>query len=231
MQNKEFVQKWCDQNQWNFQDLEQYVELIEEKNKVMNLTGFSGDELWGQGILESLVFMDAIVSKKSNLEILDIGAGAGFPSIPYAIVRQDLSFTIYEPLQKRVDFLNLVISTLGLKNVRLYAKRAEEVKEKNIFDIVTARAVGTISTMLMAAFHLVKVNGTMSLIKGKKYNEELQGASPILDKIKISTNIKPLEHPLLTKQNFIVEIKKLRSTPKEFPYLWKDILKFKNTKK
>ncbi len=226
MHFKEKVQFICEKNNWNFDKLHQYVELIEQKNKVMNLTGFTKDKLWEEGILESLVFMDSIVNENAKT-ILDVGSGVGFPSLPYAIVRNDLNFTIYEPLQKRVNFLNMVIQQLKLKNILVIKDRAENIKEKNLFDIVTARAVGDVATMLMISFHLVKLNGKISLIKGIKYQEELKHAQPILKLLKCSIAVNLLENSYSTKQNYVINIVKLRSTPKQFPFLWKEIVKFK----
>ncbi|UUM19891.1 16S rRNA (guanine(527)-N(7))-methyltransferase RsmG [Mycoplasma sp. 1578d] len=225
MQAKQTTFDLCQKNNWDFEKLAQYVELIEQKNKVMNLTGFSGNKLWEEGIYESLIFMDSIINQKHE-QILDIGAGVGFPSLPYAIVSPNQMFTIYEPLQKRVSFLNLVIETLNLKNVKVYNYRAEETLEKNAFDIVTARAVGSVATMLMCAFHLVKVNGKMALIKSQKYQEELEQARNIFKLLTINVNLFQLPNLLNNKQNTVIEIIKKRSTPKQFPYKWKDIIKF-----
>ncbi|VEU74630.1 glucose-inhibited division protein B [Mycoplasmopsis citelli] len=222
MLNRELTEQLCKQNNWDFEKLSEYVELIEQQNQVMNLTGFSGDKLWEEGIYESLIFMNSIVNQQDN-EILDIGAGVGFPSMPYAIVNQHKKFTIYEPLQKRVNFLNLVIENLNLQNVEVLKIRAEEVFNKNLFDIVTARAVGNVATMLMCGFHLVKLNGKMSLIKGQKYQEELLHASGILKQLTTEVNIFQLKQISSDKQNNVVEIIKKRSTPKQFPYKWKDI--------
>ncbi|UUD36085.1 16S rRNA (guanine(527)-N(7))-methyltransferase RsmG [Mycoplasmopsis citelli] len=222
MLNRQLTEQLCKQNNWDFEKLSDYVELIEQQNQVMNLTGFSGDKLWEEGIYESLIFMNSIVNQQDN-EILDIGSGVGFPSLPYAIVNQNKKFTIYEPLQKRVNFLNLVIEKLNLQNVEVLKIRAEEVLHKNLFDIVTARAVGNVATMLMCGFHLVKLNGKMSLIKGQKYQEELLHASGILKQLTTEVNIFQLKQISSDKQNNVVEITKKRSTPKQFPYKWKDI--------
>ncbi|VEU70093.1 16S rRNA (guanine(527)-N(7))-methyltransferase RsmG [Mycoplasmopsis glycophila] len=229
MLKKEIVKQMCVEHSWDFALFEKYADLIEEKNKVMNLTGFSGERLWEEGILESLLFMLEITKDYSNSEgfsILDIGAGAGFPSIPFALTKPNVKFTIYEPIQKRVNFLNETVEKLGLQNqVKVFAKRVEEEKEKNLFDIVTARAVSDIRSLLMAGFHTVKLNGKMSLLKSINYQNELKEAQDILDKLKTKIEIMPFDHDFFERHNVIVEIQKLRSTPKEFPYLWKDIKK------
>ncbi|AKA50180.1 16S rRNA methyltransferase [Mycoplasmopsis gallinacea] len=228
---KNKVQELCLQNNWDFNLFEKYVSLIEEKNKVMNLTGFSGDRLWQEGIYESLIFMNAITEHTCNGVILDIGAGAGFPSIPYVLTKPNNKIVIYEPLKKRVDFLNLVIQELNLDNwVSIQIKRIEEEEQKNIFDIVTARAVSDVRSLIMAAFHTVKLDGKMSLIKGKNLAKEVEQAQDILKMLKYEMNIFDLKMDGVDKENKVIEITKKRSTPKQFPFKWKDIVKNKNNK-
>ena len=111
-----------------FSNLEKYVTLIEKYNKVMNLTGFSKDRLWEEGIYESLVSLETAFGKNVKGKLLDIGAGAGFPSIPYLINNPNLELTIFEPQKKRLNFLEIVKDTLNL-NVRLVNTRVEEFKK------------------------------------------------------------------------------------------------------
>lgn len=226
MTNKEIVINYCKDNNYDFSSLEKYVNFIEEKNKVMNLTGFYDDKLWGEGIYESLMYMEEVCKNQENIEILDIGAGVGFPSIPFVLLNSKNKLTIYEPIQKRVNFLNQVITMFNIKDrVKVIRTRSEEVLEKNIFDLIVARAVADVRSMLMSSFHLLKINGNMSLIKGQNYSSEIENAEDILKKLKYNINVKKLEIKNTDKHNFIVEITKLRSTPKEFPYKWKDIKK------
>lgn len=226
MTNKEIVINYCKDNNYDFSSLEKYVNFIEEKNKVINLTGFYDDKLWGEGIYESLMYMEEVCKNQENIEILDIGAGVGFPSIPFVLLNSKNKLTIYEPIQKRVNFLNEVITMFNIKDrVKVIRTRSEGVLEKNIFDLIVARAVADVRSMLMSSFHLLKINGNMSLIKGQNYSSEIENAEDILKKLKYNINVKKLEIKNTDKHNFIVEITKLRSTPKEFPYKWKDIKK------
>ncbi|QNM93683.1 16S rRNA (guanine(527)-N(7))-methyltransferase RsmG [Mycoplasma sp. Pen4] len=226
MIKKEKVQQMCLTNGWDFKLFEEYVNLIEEYNKVMNLTGFSGERLWEEGILESLVFMLDITNGYENSEILDIGAGAGFPSIPYVLTKPTNKVTIYEPIKKRVNFLNIVIEKLNLRDyVTVFTMRSEEQKEKNLFEIVTARAVADIRALLMSSFHLVKVGGKMALMKGPAYKEELEKATSIFKQLDYVLDVKDFKSEDISRENYIVTITKKRSTPKQFPYLWKDIKK------
>ncbi|BBU47991.1 hypothetical protein JPM2_6840 [Mycoplasmopsis felis] len=132
--NQKVVYELCLKNNWNYEKLEKYVELIEEKNKVMNLTGFSGDKLWGDRILESLNFMKTIINDQNHIKFLDIGSGVGFPSLPYFIANPNFELDIFEPLQKRVNFLNLVKETLNLK-ILISIKKEWKKKKTKIFMI------------------------------------------------------------------------------------------------
>ncbi|WP_322961790.1 16S rRNA (guanine(527)-N(7))-methyltransferase RsmG [Mycoplasmopsis cynos] len=218
------LQRLCNENNWDFSLFQKYFDLIEEKNKVMNLTGFSGERLWEEGIFESLIFMLKITENQENKIILDIGAGAGFPSIPYALTRPRNKLVIYEPIQKRVNFLNLVVHELNLNDyVEVIRTRVEEIKEKNLFDIVTARAVASIKELLMSSFHLVKLNGSMLLLKSTKFQEELNQAREILKLLKTKIEIIDMQNDFEHRNNKIIKIKKLRSTPLQFPFSWKEI--------
>ncbi|TDV24334.1 16S rRNA (guanine527-N7)-methyltransferase [Mycoplasmopsis mustelae] len=224
---KQIVEQLCKQNNWNFEKLCQYVELIEEKNKIMNLTGFSGDALWEEGILESLEFMHKAIGGRQISKVLDIGAGVGFPSVPFFITNPIFNLDIFEPIQKRCDFLNLVINELKLKNIKIYKKRIEDFKQKNIYDLVTARAVMDVQSMLLAGFHVVGLNSEMVLLKSKNVYNELKNAAFALSKLKIEINIEDLNPNYKTRDNKVLRIKKLRSCPADFPYTWKEILKLK----
>ncbi|WBP83807.1 16S rRNA (guanine(527)-N(7))-methyltransferase RsmG [Mycoplasmopsis edwardii] len=225
MSKKDEIQQLCVLNKWDFTLFEKYVNLIEEKNKVMNLTGFTGETLWEEGIWESLIFMLKITENQEGINILDVGAGAGFPSIPYVLTKPKNKVTIYESLLKRVNFLKEVIETLNLSDyVTVYRQRVEEVKEKNLFEIVTARAVASVKGLMMSSFHLVKINGSLIMLKSKKYQDEINEAENILKLTRNSIEVLDLDNDY-KRDNKIVKITKLRSTPSQFPFSWKDIKK------
>nr|WP_027121571.1 16S rRNA (guanine(527)-N(7))-methyltransferase RsmG [Mycoplasma leonicaptivi] len=224
MSSYQKIKDLCEQNNWELSLFERYFKLIEHYNSFMNLTGFKGERLWEEGILESLMFMLEITKNKENISILDIGAGAGFPSIPYILTKPTNKITIYEPIQKRVDFLNIVIEQLDLSDyVSVFRTRSEEVKEKNLFDIVTARAVADVRSLLMSSFHLVKVKGSMILLKSNQLKSELTQAQDVLAKLDYNLKIQELSQTSSTRNNFILYIEKQRSTNSEFPFAWKNI--------
>ncbi|MGZ9413167.1 16S rRNA (guanine(527)-N(7))-methyltransferase RsmG [Mycoplasma sp. 5370] len=215
-------------NEDNFKTLEKYVNLIEEKNKVMNLTGFSGDVLWKEGIYESLLFMEESFANKITTEknhFLDVGAGAGFPSVPFLITKPNIKLTIYEPLKKRVNFLNIVKEELDL-NMEIFPLRAEESKEKEVFDFVCARAVMDFKRLFEITHHLGKKGAFFSFLKGPKAQEEVQSSVNLTQKFNEEINVNELKI-FEDKQNFTINFHKLHSTPIGFPRKWDKILKEK----
>ena len=127
----------------------QFFQLLIEGNKVCNLTAITEED----EVIEKH-FFDSIYPNfafKENTKVIDIGAGAGFPSIPLKIVRPDLNFTLLDSLNKRINFLNGVINELNLKNIQTIHGRAEDLARKaefrEQFDIATARAVANLKVL------------------------------------------------------------------------------------
>ena len=159
---------------------EMYFNLILKYNKVMDLTAVSDDEIYERHFYNSLSI--AFNDNFNGLSLCDVGAGAGFPSIPLKIAFPEMKLTIIDPLSKRMDFLKIVISELGLENVTLLYSRAEDasVKHKEEFDIVTARAVARLNILTEIVSQMVKVNGLFISMKGSKAFEELKEAENAL---------------------------------------------------
>lgn len=211
-----------------FKKLELYVDLLLEKNKEMNLTGFNEEEIWRDGIYQSIILLEKFVKYKTTnyFKLLDIGAGAGFPSLPLFIVANEKFFlTIYEPIKKRVDFLNLVKEKLGLKNIVIINKRIEESNEFESFDYVCARAVMRLNMLLEISARCGKIGCKYIFLKSKGIDEEIEESKWILSKLM----------PTLTKyevnrfdiqdgkeHNVFIYCKKT-PTPPDIPRKWSDI--------
>ena len=112
--------------------------------------------------------------KETNY-VADVGVGAGFPSIPLSIVLPDVNFTLIDSLNKRVNFLNVVKEELNLNNVTAVHSRVEDfcLKNRNKFDIATARAVASLPTLLEYLIPLVKVGGSAVCYKSLNIDNEL----------------------------------------------------------
>ena len=173
-----------------------YFKLIDKYNKVMDLTAISGeDEVYDRHFYNSLSI--AFNDDFNGLHLCDVGAGAGFPSIPLKIAFPNMKLTIIDPLSKRMDFLKIVIKELDLKDVEILYLRAEDASKKypEKFDIVTARAVARLNILVEIVAQMVKVNGLFIAMKGQKGQEELEEAKNALSICNMElikqTNVEP----------------------------------------
>lgn len=200
------------------QQLEQfkdYRELLQEYNKVMNLTAIiETEEIYIKHFYDSIIPATFIDLKGS---LLDVGAGAGFPSLPLKILNPDLDVTILEPNNKRVKFLNVVCKKLGI-NVNIVEERAEDfIKQSNTkYDFVTARAVASLPILLELCLPFAKVNGYFIGLKGSKYQEELKESANALKEL--SSSIEEIYTiDLEDALRSIILIKKNKATKNKYP--------------
>lgn len=203
-----------------------YYETLVEVNKYMNLTAITEhDEVYIKHFLDSLFILKAIDDSKPYT-LLDVGSGAGFPSIPLAIVSNNANVCIIDALNKRIKFLNDLISKLNLNNAVAYHKRAEDyAKEKReSFDYVTARAVARLNVLAELCLPLVKLNGYFLAMKSQSGEEELEEAKNGIMKLggKIIDILKfNLPRDMGTRE--IIVIKKVKNTPSIYPREFKKI--------
>lgn len=191
-----------------------YMRLLQEWNEKINLTAITEDE----EVIKKH-FIDCIKSFKSEpirkaKAIIDVGTGAGFPGLPIAIMNQNVKVTLLDSLNKRINFLNLVVKELGLKNVTTIHSRAEdgarkpELREK--FDVATSRAVANMAVLSEFCMPYVKKGGYFVALKGPAIDEELENGKKAIkilggelkEIIEISIEETDLKHN-------IVEIKRL----------------------
>ncbi len=199
-----------------------YTDMLLEYNSFMNLTAITDPyEVKIKHYLDSLTLLceDKL---KSGYKVIDIGAGAGFPSLPNAIVREDVSFTMLDSLGKRVNFLNDVVEKLELTNAVAIHSRAEDggrdKKMRENYDIAVARAVADLAVLAEYALPFVKVGGYFLAMKGTAPSEEVERAKKAIKTLggqieKVSEiKIEPLE-----LNHTIVVIKKIGKTPSVYP--------------
>lgn len=192
-----------------------YSELIFYNNS-FNLTAITEEnEVFIKHFLDS-IFPQFLIEKNSS--VIDIGAGAGFPSIPLKIYRPDLSVTMIDSLNKRVNFLNDVIKKLELENISAFHARAEDFAKtsRESFDYAVVRAVAKIPTLIEYAFPLLKVGGRLLCYKGGDVEEELKQSENAL-KILGGVVERVEKFNLEGNSRTIVLIKKLEHTPSKYP--------------
>ena len=146
------------------------------------------DRMWDRHINNSAVLEELV---PQGVSVIDVGSGAGLPGIPLAIVRPDLKITLLEPLARRVDYLNEVIADLGLSDrVDVFRGRAEEPAAKNLSaDVVTGRAVASLSKLISWCWPLVKPGGQILMIKGQSATEEIEAAAPVLRRKNLQASV------------------------------------------
>ena len=139
-----------------------------------------------------------------NLRLLDLGTGAGFPGIPLKIMFPSLNITLADSLNKRIDFLNLVIEELGLKDIKAIHVRGEDLKEK--YDVVTARAVANIEKLLTYTMHLLNKEGKLIAMKGNIDEEITQEVKNRIEKKYIIERIEQFNLPIENSNRSLVVI-------------------------
>lgn len=199
--------------------LEIYYELLVEYNKVMNLTGITDkEEVYLKHFYDSLTIAK-VIDLNNYQTLCDVGTGAGFPGLVLKIIYPNLKVTLLDSLNKRLNFLNVVIKELNLKDIETVHTRAEEYKKQ--FDVTVARAVAPLNILLEYCIPLTKINGYFIAMKGK--NEEATNALKELNSEIIET--KSFLLPIEQSNRTIIKIKKLKETNKKFPRKYSEIKK------
>lgn len=198
-----------------------YYKLLVEWNGKINLTAVTElEEVYLKHFYDSITpLFYADIAEGASL--CDVGAGAGFPSIPMKIIRPDLKITIVDSLNKRITFLNELTAVLGLDKIHLVHDRAEtfgQHQARHMFDVVTARAVAQLNVLSELCLPLVRTGGQFIVMKGKKAQEELDESKFALDLLGGElTKIHQLSLPEEESDRYIMIIDKKRKTPKKYP--------------
>lgn len=156
-----------------------YYELLVEWNKVMNLTAITEmEDVVTKHFVDSLSLIKAVKDLDTEeYRILDLGTGAGFPGIPLKIAFPNLEITLLDSLNKRIKFLNEVISQLGLQKIEAIHGRAEdygrEKEYRETYDFCVSRAVANLATLSEYCMPYVKIGGAFIPYKSGKLEEEL----------------------------------------------------------
>lgn len=223
MNIEQFIQALKDKGitltQHQLHQFELYYQTLVEWNEKMNLTAITNKEdVYLKHFYDSLTI--SFDYQLDNQSLCDIGAGAGFPSIPLKIVYPNLKVTIVDSLTKRITFLKHLVSILELDNVEAIPSRAEEYAKdhRESFDIVTARAVARLNILDELCLPLVKVDGYFITLKGLKAKEELIEAKNGIEKLG-GKLVKEVDFTLTDENDHRCNmfIQKVKKTPNQYP--------------
>ncbi len=200
-----------------YEKLDIYAEYLVEYNNNVNLTAITDPE----GILIKH-FIDSILLCKyveipENASVIDVGTGAGFPSVPLKLYRPDIKLTLLDSLNKRIVFLNSLCEKLGIEAETIHsraedASKTSEYREK--FDIACARAVANMSLLSELCIPFVKVGGCFTAMKGPSEDISLgKNAVNILGG-KLENEVM---YKLEDEERKIVTVRKISQTPSKYP--------------
>lgn len=201
---------------------DRYQELLVEWNQKMNLTALTEPK---DVAIKHMIDSVSVYDEKwfsEGMSVIDVGTGAGFPGLPLKILCPSLKVTLLDSLNKRVKFLETVVSELGLSDIVCVHARAEEAARqkqyREKFDAVVSRAVARLPILAEYDLPFVRVGGFFAAMKGAKYEEEaeeakkavklLGGGEPVLREIKL---------PGLEDKRGIIYIRKEKKTPSVYP--------------
>ena len=201
------------------EELEEFRNLLLEYNKKYNLTTILEEkDTYYKHFLDSAAGVDLF---KENKTVVEIGSGAGFPSIVLKILRPDLSFDLFESVGKKCEFLRAVVDNFGFKGMNIYNLRAEESakteKFREKYDYATARAVARMNTLSEYCLPFVKVGGKFIAYKSGDLEEinEAENAYKTLGGKKLE--VFSYDLPEGYGSRVLAVIEKVKSTPTRYP--------------
>ena len=197
-----------------------YMNLLLEWNEKINLTAITQpEEVKLKHFVDSLTVLKYI---NDDDKVIDIGTGAGFPGIPLKIMKENTKITLLDSLNKRINFLNIVIETLNLRNIQAIHGRAEEIARNKLYrekyDVAISRAVANLSTLTEYMLPFVKVGGKCICMKGANVNEELERAQNAIKEL--GGEIERVDNFYLSdndNERNIIVIKKVKETNPKYP--------------
>lgn len=195
-----------------------YYELLEERNKVMNLTAISGEADCAR-----LHFLDCcaplLIEDMAGKNVIDVGTGAGFPGMPLKIMEPGMKLTALDSLDKRIRFLQEVATDTQLEGIDFVHGRAEEPGElRESFDYAVSRAVARLSVLCEFCLPYVKTGGAFMALKGPAATEEIEEAKKAISLLGGKMErVFEYSVPGTELRHNIVLIRKVSPTPKKYP--------------
>ena len=204
------------------QQFDRYQELLVEWNQKMNLTALTEPK---DVAIKHMIDSVSVYDEKwfsEGMSVIDVGTGAGFPGLPLKILCPSLKVTLLDSLNKRVKFLETVVSELGLSDIVCVHARAEEAARqkqyREKFDAVVSRAVARLPILAEYDLPFVRVGGFFAAMKGAKYEEEAEEAKKAVKLLGGGeTVLREIKLPELEDKRGIIYIRKEKKTPSVYP--------------
>lgn len=199
-----------------------YKDLLIEWNKKINLTAITDEkEIVLKHFIDCISLM-TVYKIENYINIIDVGTGAGFPSVPIKIMCPNINVTLLDSLNKRIKFLNELIVELELDNISCIHSRAEDSgKDKDFrekYDLCVSRAVANLAVLSEYCLPFVSVGGTFISFKSIDIDNELSGAKVAIEKLGAKVDsVNTVNIPYSDIQHSIIVIKKIRQTPSQYP--------------
>ncbi|MGO3895632.1 16S rRNA (guanine(527)-N(7))-methyltransferase RsmG [Brevibacterium aurantiacum] len=164
------------------------------------------DRLWTRHILNCGVVAEFI---DDSDVVGDVGSGAGLPGIPIALLRPEAQVVLIEPMERRVEWLKMVVDDLALDNVRIVRARVEELVDEEMFTVVTSRAVKAMTTLIEWTHEVMVPEGRILALKGASVEAELAKTKKLLKRYRLSQpKIHIVDGGILEVPSRVVEIVK-----------------------
>ena len=207
------------------QQFDQYFKMLVDTNQHLNLTTITErNDVYLKHFYDSVTPAFYVPELRTEtLTLCDVGAGAGFPSLPLKILFPKLQVTIVDSLNKRINFLKDLIADLGLEGVSVYHARAEEFggkrsEHREAYDVVTARAVARMSVLSELCLPLVKLHGQFIALKALQTETELAHSQSAIATLGGKLQLdQSFTLPESGDERHIVVIDKVKPTPKRYP--------------
>ncbi|MBY4763769.1 16S rRNA (guanine(527)-N(7))-methyltransferase RsmG [Streptococcus uberis] len=209
-------------NDFQKEQFDIYFQTLVEWNDKINLTAITEkNDVYLKHFYDSIAPILHGYIKNEPIKLLDIGAGAGFPSIPMKIIYPQLDITIIDSLNKRITFLKQLSEVLHLEGVHFFHGRAEDfgqdINFRAQFDIVTARAVARMQILSELTIPFLKLNGKLLALKAQAVDQELTDAQNAL-RLLFSQVIENNHYQLPNGDSrYITIVEKKKETPRKYP--------------
>lgn len=199
----------------NIADLELFLLEMGRWNQVHNLTAIEGEKNSVRlHLIDSITVLPIMCQflGMKNPKIADLGSGGGLPAIPIAILKPSWHLTLIEAVRKKTAFLQHVRGKLGLKNIEILSERAEAIAKTRPgqFDAVISRAFTNLAHFLDLSLPLLKPDGLVFAMKGKRADEELEGVC--MDAWRLVAD-EPLHIPNLMVERRLLVLAPMRKLP------------------